>query len=120
MIVGDWIVIRHQAAIAGRVTDLETGKAVGGALVEIIERPPPFDKWLGFKQQEYGARWSMMAERPDRAVTQADGHYHFLDLPDGRYGLVYELLGIHGHVAQTAGFDENVGECPTGQFCLPL
>jgi len=34
-----------------------------------------------------------MAERPDRTRTAVDGHFHFLDLPDGDYTLAASLPG---------------------------
>jgi hypothetical protein len=34
-----------------------------------------------------------MVERPDRTQTAIDGHFHFLDLPDGDYTLTASLPG---------------------------
>jgi hypothetical protein len=35
-----------------------------------------------------------MVERPDQTQTAADGHFHFLDLPDGDYTLTASLPGF--------------------------
>lgn len=64
----EWEIVRHQVAIAGRVTDFQTGKAIAQAQVQIVEGP-------------------------DRTRTAADGHFHFLDLPDGQYTLIASLPG---------------------------
>jgi len=84
---------RHQVAIAGKATDGRTGKPIGGARVEIVDAPPEFTAWLAIQAQRHGARWAGMAERPDRTRTAADGHFHFLDLPDGDYTLTTSLPG---------------------------
>ena len=34
-----------------------------------------------------------LVERPDRTLTVEDGHFHFLDLPDGQYTLEASLPG---------------------------
>ncbi|TRO82670.1 carboxypeptidase-like regulatory domain-containing protein [Trichloromonas acetexigens] len=59
-----WEIRRHQAAIAGRVIDAETGKAMPGARVTATAGPLSWESHSG-----------------------ADGHFHFLDLVDGTYGL---------------------------------
>ncbi len=82
---------RRQVAVAGRVIDAETEKAVARALVEIAEAPPEFRAWLALKAIRYGERWANMAVRPDRIRTAADGHFHFLDLPAGGYTLIASL-----------------------------
>jgi hypothetical protein len=68
--VSKWLVgeeIRHQVAIAGRVTDAETLKPIRGARVSLDSGPETF--------------------------TAADGHFHFLDLPSGQYTLKASLPG---------------------------
>jgi hypothetical protein len=86
-----WEVARHQVAIAGRVTDRQTGRPIGGARVKITAGPQAFTKWLAVYALQYGDRWATMADRPDQTRTAADGHYHFLDLPDGDYTLTASL-----------------------------
>ena len=88
-----WEKIRHQVAVAGRVTDDETKKAIGGALVKITDAPEAFTDWLAVRAEQYGDRWETMVERPDQTITVADGHFHFMDLPDGAYTLTAELPG---------------------------
>jgi len=84
---------RHQVAIAGNVTDAQTGKAIARARVEITAGPAAFTDWLALHAKQYANRWAAMAERLDRTHTQADGHFHFLDLPDGDYTLTASLPG---------------------------
>ena len=88
-----WEKIRHQVAIAGGVTDAQTERAIRGARVEITDAPAEFKEWLEVRAIQYGDRWGGMAERPDRTRTAADGHFHFLDLPDGDYTLSASLPG---------------------------
>lgn len=57
-----WEIRRHQAAIAGRVVDAQTEKPLAGALVTVAAGPQ---------------RWEIRSGQ--------DGHFHFLDLPDGAY-----------------------------------
>jgi len=64
-------IVRHQVAIAGRVTDAQTGKSISGAQVDITAGPSR-----------------------DRSRTAEDGHFHFLDLPDGKYVLNASLPGL--------------------------
>lgn len=85
--------VRHQVAIAGRLTDLETGKPLAGARVEITGAPSEFTAWLDLRARQFGDRWPVLAERPDRKRTAADGHFHFLDLPAGAYTLTASLPG---------------------------
>lgn len=59
-----WEIRRHQAAIAGRVVDAETGKAMSGARVMATAGPLSWESRSG-----------------------DDGHFHFLDLSDGSYGV---------------------------------
>jgi hypothetical protein len=82
-----WQVSRHHVAIAGRVTDGETGKRVGRVEVTITEMPPAFKRKLEGASMQYGNRWTAMVERPDKTLTRADGLFYFLDLPDGKYTL---------------------------------
>ena len=91
--MSDWEIIRHAVAVSGRVSNSQTGKAVGGAAVAISEAPAEFTAWLETRAKQFGARWQGMLERPDRTRTAGDGHFHFMDLPDGDYTLVVSLPG---------------------------
>ncbi len=86
-----WEIIRHAVAISGTVTDSQTGKALAGARVQITAGPVEFTNWLAMKALEAGKGWEGMKERPDRRVASVDGHFHFMDLPDGLYTLVASL-----------------------------
>jgi len=61
---------RHQVAVAGQVD------------------------WLDNRRIQYGDRWNSMVERADRTRTAPDGHFHFIDLPDGQYTLTALLPGV--------------------------
>ena len=88
-----WEIIRHQVAIAGTVTDARTGQAIDGAQVRITAAPTAFTDWLAIRALQDGVRWAAMAERPDQTRSAADGHFHFLDLPNGLYTLTAMLPG---------------------------
>ncbi len=83
--------IRHQVAIAGQVTDKQMGRAIGGAMVELTSSPSAFKEWLSERKKQYGDRWDSMDQRADRTRTAPDGHFHFIDLPDGQYTLSVSL-----------------------------
>ncbi len=85
--------VRHQVAIAGRVTDGQTGRAIAAARVRIDSGPPEFDQAVALRRQQFGQRWDGMLERLDGTSTAADGHFHFLDLPAGTYALSVSLPG---------------------------
>ncbi len=78
---------RHQVAVAGRVTDMRTGRAMSGAMVRIVTGPPAFMDLLAGLARRYGPAWQTRIERLDQTVTTVDGHFHFLDLPSGQYAV---------------------------------
>jgi Carboxypeptidase regulatory-like domain len=84
---------RHQVAIAGRVTDAQTGRALVAAQVAITAAPAVFTSWLQLQAKQREDRWPTMDERPDRTRTATSGHFHFLDLPAGQYTLTASLPG---------------------------
>lgn len=97
--------VRHQVAIAGAVTDGKTRKAVEKARVEIIAGPVEFTDKVQLLSSFNGSQWALMTERIDRKQTQADGHFHFLDLPAGTYTLKAILPGSgsrYGEVQKNA------------------
>ena len=73
------------------MTDAQTGAAIGDARVEITAAPAEFTDRLALHARQHGDRWAAMDERPDRTRTAADGHFHFMDLPDGDYTLSASL-----------------------------
>jgi hypothetical protein len=83
--------VRHQVAIVGRVKDAQTGVPVAGARVELTNVPAAFAVLLAARELEAGSRWASLLARPDRVATEVDGHFHFLDLPDGQYTVVASL-----------------------------
>jgi len=82
-----------QVAIAGRVLEGETEKAISGARVEMIAMPDKFKTILSLKALQYGSQWSNMRERCDRQITSGDGYFHFVNLPPGEYVLDASLPG---------------------------
>ena len=92
-----WQTVRHQVAIAGRLTEAGPGKPIGGALVSIKSEdgmPAAFKSLLEARSMQYGNAWIAMSDRPDRTRTAADGLFYFLDLPDGDYTLMASLANM--------------------------
>ena len=109
--MAQWEEVRHQVAIAGRVTDAQTSQAIGRARVSITDGPLAFNDWLANHARQYGDRWETMMWRPDRIQTAADGHFHFMDLPDGQYTLTGSLPGYgtrYGTTQQVATVSRDV------------
>jgi Carboxypeptidase regulatory-like domain len=94
-VAGDnnWEIVRHRAAIAGRITDAQTGRPVSGARVAITAGPPQLTGRLALLAVQHGSAWATLAERPDRTRAAADGFFRFLDLPAGEYTLEGSLPG---------------------------
>lgn len=91
-----WIrlpVATHRAAIAGKLVDAETGRAIEGALVQITAMPATFQQSLAAQALSYGSRWEGLPERPDRTSTAEDGCFTLADLPDGTYTLAFSPPG---------------------------
>lgn len=85
--------IRHQVAIAGQVTDAQTGQALAGAQVVISTAPSEFTVRLQLRAKQSQTIWETLVERLDRTQTAQDGHFHFIDLPVGQYTLTASLPG---------------------------
>jgi hypothetical protein len=64
MVAPAWEFVRHQAAVAGVVTDKQTGKPIAGASIECTNLVLKIKKWTR---------------------TSVDGHYYFMDLPNGDF-----------------------------------
>ncbi|MBD1873781.1 carboxypeptidase regulatory-like domain-containing protein [Nodosilinea sp. FACHB-131] len=81
---------RRQVAIAGRVVEALTQRAIAGAVVTINQAPPAFQQRLRLKQLTVGDR---PIEGLSQVVSAIDGCFHFLDLPVGTYTLTASLPG---------------------------
>src|SRR5689334_4250310 len=86
-----WKLGGHQVAIAGNAFNAQTGQALRGVQVTITTAPRSFKNRLKLKALAVGESWETLAERPDRTLTATDGHFHFLNLPSGQYGLTASL-----------------------------
>ncbi len=113
-----WETVRHQVCIAGTVTDAQTGRAIRGALVSLANGPAAFTGWLTRHALQYAGAWDEMAERPDRTLTARDGHFHFLDLPNGSYTLAVSLPD-EGSRYGTAGTTIKVSRNTQGGVTTP-
>ncbi len=89
----EMIISNPQIAIAGRVLEGETKKAISGAMVEIIGMPEKFRAILSLKALQYGSQWERMSNRPDRKITASDGYFYFVNLPPDQYTLAASILG---------------------------
>ena len=80
--MSEWEVVRHQVAIAGKVTDALTGKGVANVQVTVSS-----------------SHGEIILE------TEVDGHFHALDLPNGSYSLAVSATwpgSPYGTAAATA------------------
>jgi hypothetical protein len=105
------VTARHRVALAGNVIDAITNKAVTAAVISMTANvPPAFQSRLRLYEAQYGASWNAMAERPDRALSRADGLFYFLDLPEGDYELQVSAPAFgkrYGTVKRTANVARN-------------
>lgn len=84
-------IVRHQVAIAGQVSDKETGLTIGNAIVEITAMPEKFKTKRSLQALQYGSEWETLLKRCDRTTTAPDGFFYFIDLPPGEYTLTASL-----------------------------
>ncbi len=115
--MGQWEEIRHQVSIAGRVIDALTGRAIAYAEVEITSAPQEFTEWLAERKKQHGGMWDKMQKRPDRMCTQHDGHFHFMDLPDGQYTLQARMPGWGSRYAK-GSCTVTVAHGPAGEIII--
>ena len=101
--MNDWEIIRHSVAIAGCVTDAQTGRPIKKAGVTITTAPLEFWNWLSIRMKAYGSQWAAILERPDRTLTASDGYFHFMDLPEGDYTLNVLLPGAGKRYGEAQG-----------------
>ena len=111
------VTVRHQVAIAGRITDAQTGTPITGAHVQITTGPAAWTDALASLAAVHGAAWATLQERPDRRWTSVDGHYHFLDVPNGTYQLTASLPGS-GSRYSTAQVQASVARDGTGKIAM--
>ena len=107
-----WEEIRHQVAISGKVTDSATGKGLKQVRIEIVDAPPVFLDMITIQKAIQVEKWETLRSRPDRVFTAPDGHFHFMDLPDGEYTLeaVFpEAMRRYGSVRQTVTVSRTPG-----------
>lgn len=90
--MAQWEKIRHRVAIAGRVRDLQTNQTIAGVEVKIVKAPDAFIDRLNKITLQHTAR---------------DGHFHFVDLPQGEYSLTASLPSA-GKRYGTASIDVKV------------
>ncbi|KST62206.1 carboxypeptidase regulatory-like domain-containing protein [Mastigocoleus testarum] len=114
-----WERIRHRVAIAGQVTDAQTNKAIAGVEVAITKGPEAFMGWLRIRASQYGDEWEKMLERPDRTRTAYDGHFHFLDLPEGEYRL-HAFFHNASRRYGTAFLDLRVSQAPEDENIITV
>jgi hypothetical protein len=114
-----WETVRHQVAIAGRVSDAQINRALRGVLIRITAGPAEFMNELQIRALQYGENWATMLERPDQTVTAGDGHFHFMDLPNGQYTLNASLPGT-GSRYGTAASQATVSRSAAGRIVMAV
>jgi hypothetical protein len=77
---GIWELLIHQVAVAGRVLDAETNRPIPDALVRISGNGHAMEK-----------------------RSAADGHYHFMDVPNGSYTVSASVPGRGTRYAAAEG-----------------
>jgi hypothetical protein len=89
--------VLHVVSIAGCVREepstisppikLGGERRLAGALIEILSGPPEYDALRKRQQAAMAAGTQLRRPRWDHTYSQADGIYHFTDLPPGAYSL---------------------------------
>lgn len=96
MSVPVWEMVRRQAAIAGVVTNAQTGKTIAGVKIDCTNVALDINK---------------------TTTTSAEGHFYFMDLPDGDF-TVAALLPRAGTRYGTAQLSASVTRTPQGKINL--
>ena len=81
-----WEIIRHQVAICGLIKD-DRGNLITDAQINIVSMPTAFSNWVSTAFQASEKEWEDLEERVDRAETNNNGIFYFMDLPSGPYTL---------------------------------
>jgi hypothetical protein len=112
--------VRHKVAIAGQVSDNETGKTISNAIVEITQMPEAFKMKRSLQALQYGSDWETLLKRCDRTTTANDGFFYFTDLPPGAYTLTAALPGAATRykIAQTTAIIPNEGKLVSANIAL--
>ncbi len=99
---------RHQVAIAGIVSDDQTGQIIPGAEVQLSKGSAEFSRWLNLKAIQHGealnhqgsvaltSKLSLVRDQTGLYLatqTALEGHFYFVDLPSGIYDLFVSLPG---------------------------
>ena len=100
---------RHQVAIAGIVSNAETGDLISGAEIKLGQASAAFNHWLALKALSFedalnrdgriqlSSTLTLVREQDNWfLVTYSglDGHYYFIDLPSGVYRLQVALPNL--------------------------
>ncbi|MEP0916892.1 carboxypeptidase regulatory-like domain-containing protein [Leptolyngbya sp. DQ-M1] len=126
---------QHQVAIAGIVSDAETGELISGAEVKLGQVSTAFNPWLALKALPFehalnrdgriqlNPTLTLVREQDALFLvtyTALDGHYYFIDLPDGIYSLQVALphLGTRYGTRQVENLNVT-GEAAIANLSLP-
>jgi hypothetical protein len=127
---------QHQVAIAGIVSDAETGDLISGAKVKLGHVSEAFNHWLVLKALPFADalnRDGRIQLNPTLTLVQEqnalflvtytalDGHYYFIDLPDGIYSLQVALphLGTRYGTRQVENLNVAGAEATIANLSLP-
>jgi hypothetical protein len=86
--------VRHFVAIAGRVTSNVDQQAVAGAELQLVGYPPSLKMRLEAQEKKGGEQRPWLAEQAYRTLSHDDGHFYFIDLPNGDYEIEVTAAGV--------------------------
>lgn len=127
---------RHQVAIAGVVSDAETGVLISDAEVKLGQASAAFNHWLALKALPFkealnqdgriqlSSTVTLVQEQEALFLvtyTGLDGHYYFIDLPTGIYSLQVALpnLGTRYGTRQVKNLNVTDVQATIANFSLP-